>query len=149
GRRHEHGGVLAGTAAAVRADGGTRPPVAGVLAQRRTTLALARTAADRRHGGAGLMRAPRSPVARLLLALCLLLLAPAVLAGVDAKYPQLQQVFPQATRFGDIEGTPPAAAVYQGDKTIGYVFETVMVAPVPAYSGAPINMLVSIGTDGS
>jgi len=95
------------------------------------------------------MRAPRTPLARLLLALCLLLLAPVVLAGVDAKYPQLQQVFPQATRFGDIEGTPPAAAVYQGDKTIGYVFETVMVAPVPAYSGAPINVLVSIGTDGT
>jgi NosR/NirI family nitrous oxide reductase transcriptional regulator len=95
------------------------------------------------------MRTPRPCIARLLLALCLLLLAPAALAGVDAKHPQLHQVFPQATRFGDIEGTPPAAAVYQGDKTIGYVFETVMVAPVPAYSGAPINLLVSIGTDGS
>ncbi|UGB37408.1 NosR/NirI family protein [Frateuria soli] len=95
------------------------------------------------------MHTPRSSVGRLLLALCLLLLAPAALAGIDAKYPQLHQVFPQATRYGDIEGTPPAAAVYQGDKVIGYVFETVMVAPVPAYSGAPINLLVSIGTDGS
>lgn len=95
------------------------------------------------------MRTPRSSLARLLLALCLLLLAPAALAGIDAKYPQLHQVFPQATRFGDIEGKPPAAAVYQGDKVVGYVFETVMVAPVPAYSGAPINLLVSIGTDGT
>ncbi|EIL94027.1 NosR/NirI family protein [Rhodanobacter spathiphylli] len=95
------------------------------------------------------MRMPRPLVTRLLLALCLLLLAPAALAGIDAKHPQLHEVFPQATRYGDIEGTPPAAAVYQGDKIIGYVFETVMVAPVPAYSGAPINLLVSIGTDGS
>ena len=95
------------------------------------------------------MRAPRSPIARVLLALCLLLLAPAAMAGVDAKHPQLHEVFPQATRFGDIEGTPPAAAVYRGDKVVGYVFETVMVAPVPAYSGAPINLLVSIGADGS
>lgn len=95
------------------------------------------------------MRRSRSTMARALLALCLLLLAPAALAGIDAKHPQLHEVFPQATRYGDIEGTPPAAAVYQGDKIIGYVFETVMVAPVPAYSGAPINLLVSIGTDGS
>ncbi|WP_108471075.1 NosR/NirI family protein [Rhodanobacter thiooxydans] len=91
----------------------------------------------------------RSLIARLLLALLLLLPASAALAGIDAKYPQLHQVFPEAEHFGDIEGTPPAAAVYHGDQVIGYVFETVMVAPVPAYSGAPINMLVSIGTDGT
>ena len=91
----------------------------------------------------------RSFVAQWLLALLLLVLAPVALAGIDAKHPQLHQVFPDATRFGDIEGTPPAAAVYRGDKVIGYAFETVMVAPVPAYSGAPINILVSIGTDGS
>ena len=95
------------------------------------------------------MRRPRPLIIRVLLALCLLLLAPLARAGIDAKHPQLHEVFPQATRFGDIEGTPPAAAVYQGDKIIGYAFETVMVAPVPAYSGAPINILVSIGTDGS
>ncbi|MGB3838337.1 MAG: 4Fe-4S binding protein [Rhodanobacter sp.] len=95
------------------------------------------------------MRDARSLIARLLLALLLLLPASAALAGIDAKYPQLHQVFAQADRFGDVEGTPPAAAVYHGDKVIGYVFETVMVAPVPAYSGAPINLLVSIGTDGS
>lgn len=95
------------------------------------------------------MRDARSLIARLLLALALLLPASAALAGIDAKYPPLHQVFPQADRFGDVEGNPPAAAVYHGDQVIGYVFETVMVAPVPAYSGAPINMLVSIGTDGS
>ncbi len=95
------------------------------------------------------MRDARSLIARLLLALLLLLPASAALAGIDAKYPPLHQVFPQADRFGDVEGNPPAAAVYHGDQVIGYVFETVMVAPVPAYSGAPINMLVSIGTDGS
>jgi NosR/NirI family nitrous oxide reductase transcriptional regulator len=95
------------------------------------------------------MPAPRPLITRVLLALCLLWLAPVALAGIDAKHPQLHDVFPQATRYGDIEGTPPAAAVYRDDKIIGYVFETVMVAPVPAYSGAPINLLVSIGTDGS
>ncbi|GAA0889414.1 4Fe-4S binding protein [Rhodanobacter soli] len=91
----------------------------------------------------------RSFMARLLLALLLLVPASAAWAGIDTRFPQLHQVFPDATRFGDVEGTPPAAAVYHGDKVIGYVFETVMVAPVPAYSGAPINILMSIGTDGS
>ncbi|OIQ80611.1 putative electron transport protein YccM [mine drainage metagenome] len=83
----------------------------------------------------------------LLPALLLVLAAPAF-AGVDAKYPEVRQAFPQATRFGDIEGKPPAAAVYQGDKVIGYVFETVMVAPIPAYSGEPINILVAIDEHG-
>jgi NosR/NirI family nitrous oxide reductase transcriptional regulator len=86
--------------------------------------------------------------AALWLALPLLLIACGARAGIDAKHPELHQVFPQATRFGDIEGVPPAAAVYRGDKVIGYAFETVMVAPVPAYSGAPINLLVSIDADG-
>lgn len=71
------------------------------------------------------------------------------LAGIDSQYPELRKTFPAATRFGDIEGNPPAAAVYQGDKVIGYAFETVMVAPVPAYSGKPINILVAIDSDGA
>ncbi|MEY2170661.1 MULTISPECIES: 4Fe-4S binding protein [unclassified Rhodanobacter] len=70
-------------------------------------------------------------------------------AGIDGQYPELRKAFPEATRFGDVEGNPPAAAVYQGDKVVGYAFETVMVAPVPAYSGKPINILVAIGADGA
>ncbi|MEO8809468.1 MAG: 4Fe-4S binding protein, partial [Rhodanobacter sp.] len=42
----------------------------------------------------------------------------------------------------------PAAPVYDGDKVIGYVFESVMVAPVPAYSGDPVNILVAIDQTG-
>ena len=83
-----------------------------------------------------------------LLALLMLAALPAF-AGIDSQYPELHQTFPTATRFGDIEGDTPAAAVYQGDKVIGYVFETEMVAPVPAYSGKPINILVAIDTDGA
>ncbi|TAN07620.1 MAG: regulatory protein NosR [Rhodanobacteraceae bacterium] len=69
-------------------------------------------------------------------------------AGIDQKYPEVRGYFPTATRFGDIEGKPAAAAVYQGKKVIGYVFESVMVAPVPAYSGKPINILIAINTAG-
>ncbi|WP_426663196.1 4Fe-4S binding protein [Rhodanobacter aciditrophus] len=95
------------------------------------------------------LRSNAGQLARLLLALALWLPAAAAIAGIDAKYPELRKAFPEATRFGDIEGTPPAAAVYRGDKVVGYAFETAMVAPVPAYSGKPINILVAIGADGS
>ncbi len=84
-----------------------------------------------------------------LLVLLALFQAGTAFAGIDSKYPELRQAFPQATRFGDIEGKPPAATVYHGDQAIGYAFETVMVAPIPAYSGKPINVLVAIGSDGS
>ena len=70
------------------------------------------------------------------------------LAGVDQKYPEVRQYFPRATRFDDISGKPPAAPVYEGDKVIGYVFESSVVAPVPAYSGKPINVLVAINDAG-
>lgn len=85
----------------------------------------------------------------LLVALLACLQAATAFAGIDAKYPDLRKAFPEATRFGDIGGKPPAATVYRGDEVIGYAFETVMVAPIPAYSGKPINVLVAIGTDGS
>lgn len=91
----------------------------------------------------------RHPLRALALFALLMLAALPVVAGVDGKYPELRHAFPAATRFGDIEGTPPAAAVYQGNQVIGYVFETVMVAPVPAYSGKPINILVAIDRDGA
>ena len=87
-------------------------------------------------------------IAALLLMLACSLLALPALAGVDSKYPQVRQSFPTASRFGDVTGDPPAAPVYRDDKVIGYVFESVMVAPVPAYSGLPINILVAIDTDG-
>ncbi len=69
-------------------------------------------------------------------------------AGIDTEFPVVHQYFPRATGFGPIQGTPPAANVYQGGKTIGYVFESRMVAPIPAYSGEPINILVAIDTTG-
>lgn len=75
-------------------------------------------------------------------------MAPALADGIEAKYPVVHDYFPAATKFGPITGDPPAADVYQGDKRVGYVFESKMVAPVPAYSGEPINILIAITTDG-
>ncbi len=73
---------------------------------------------------------------------------PAQAAGIDTRYPVVRTYFPQATRFGQITGTPPAAAVYAGAKVVGYVFESKMVAPVPAYSGEPVNILIAIDPTG-
>lgn len=74
--------------------------------------------------------------------------ATAAAAGIDAQYPIVHHYFPKATRFGSIAGTPPAANVYEGGKIIGYVFESKMVAPIPAYSGRPINILIAVDTGG-
>ena len=86
----------------------------------------------------------------VLLCACFLLvfLSLNAMASVDQKFPEVRTYFPTATRFGDISGKPPAAPVYDGDKVIGYVFESVMVAPVPAYSGQPVNILVAIDQNG-
>ena len=93
-------------------------------------------------------RLVRMAPCRALLTAALLALALPAHAGIDTRFPELHKAFPRATRFGDIGGDPPAAAVYQGTKVIGYAFETVMVAPIPAYSGEPINILVAIDTQG-
>jgi NosR/NirI family nitrous oxide reductase transcriptional regulator len=71
-------------------------------------------------------RASGSLASRLLLlcmACLLLLVSMDAVAGIDQKYPEVKAYFPSATRFDDITGKPPAAAVYAGDKVIGYVFE--------------------------
>ena len=88
-------------------------------------------------------------VGRVLAVLMLLFAATGALAApVDQAYPEARQFFPDATRFGDMDGNPPAAPVYQGDKVVGYVFESKKVSPVPAYSGEPVNILVAIDDTG-
>ena len=32
------------------------------------------------------------------------------------------QVFPEADRFGPLQGSPPVAPAYQGDRLLGYAF---------------------------
>jgi NosR/NirI family nitrous oxide reductase transcriptional regulator len=89
----------------------------------------------------------------LLLIACLLLFC-ALSAGAASaqqlvqRYPDARSLFPAADRFGDIEGDPPAAPVFRGDEIIGYVFRTGDIAPIPAYSGKPVNMLVGLDMDG-
>ena len=69
-------------------------------------------------------------------------------ANVAATYPQARTFFPDADRFGDLEGAPRAAPVYRGERLLGYVFLTGDVVRIPAYSGKPINTLVGFDLAG-
>lgn len=89
------------------------------------------------------------PTLRLLFALVLWAgIALAHAEDLAATYPQVREFFPQANRFGDFEGQPRAAAVYQDERLIGYVFLTNDVLRIPAYSGSPINNLVGFDVTG-
>jgi len=57
--------------------------------------------------------------------------------------------FPQADSVGEVEGDPLAAPVYEGEHLLGYVLRTTDIAPIPAYSGKPITLVVGIYLDGT
>ncbi len=63
-------------------------------------------------------------------------------------HPKAAEFFPEADAFGPFEGDPPAAAVYRGGEVIGYLLRTKEVAPIPAYSGKPVDLLVGFDTEG-
>ncbi len=70
-------------------------------------------------------------------------------ATIVEEHPDVAQFFPEADRFGETEGDPPAAPVYRKDKPMGYVFETRDLVNIPAYSGKPVNLLVGIDMAGT
>ncbi len=65
--------------------------------------------------------------------------------GVDGV---AQQYFPQATHIGEFEGEPLAAPVYRDEVLLGYLMRTSDIAPIPAYSGEPITLLVGLDLEG-
>lgn len=83
---------------------------------------------------------------------CLLVLVmlpwwqPIYAASVDTL---ARQYFPQADTVNPFEGDPLAAAVYRQEELLGYVLRTTDIAPIPAYSGEPITLLVGLDTAGS
>jgi NosR/NirI family nitrous oxide reductase transcriptional regulator len=93
------------------------------------------------------MTASQSAYRKLLLLVCLFLLH--TQAGFADTVSELaQQYFPGADRVGEFEGDPLAAGVYAGDRLLGYVLRTTDIAPIPAYSGEPITLLVGLDLDG-
>jgi len=79
---------------------------------------------------------------------CLLFAASLQAADFADRYPQVRGYFPQADRFGELEGEPPAAPVYRGTSLLGYAYLSTDVVRIPAYSGKPISMLVGFDIRG-
>ncbi|MDI5935214.1 transcriptional regulator NosR [Halomonas kalidii] len=91
----------------------------------------------------------RRTVTSLALTWLLGLLLLAAMPTVQAiELDQVSPGFPEATRLTPAEGGLPTSAVHAGDELLGYVFETVDIAPIPAYSGKPVNLLVGIDLEG-
>lgn len=76
----------------------------------------------------------------------LLSLACSAAAAIDLE--MAQEAFATATRIEPADEQAPAMAAYAGDQLLGYVFETDDIAPIPAYSGKPVNLLVALDLDG-
>src|SRR5215510_7175779 len=58
-------------------------------------------------------------------------------------------VFPSgAERLGPEEGSPPAIAVYQGDKAVAYIFSTLDIIAAPGYSTTPFDVIAGVDLGG-
>ncbi len=85
----------------------------------------------------------------MLLFSCSVLGAGLLVSPPKDPLPFIQSAFQDATRIDDKSGDPLVWTAYDGDKVIGYAFETDDVARIPAYSGEPVNMLVAMDASGS
>ncbi len=56
--------------------------------------------------------------------------------------------FPDADRLGQKEASPPVWPVYRDSQVIGYLFESIDLAAIPAFSGQPVNLLIGIDNGG-
>jgi NosR/NirI family transcriptional regulator, nitrous oxide reductase regulator len=53
-----------------------------------------------------------------------------------------------AERLGPEEGSPPAIAVYQGDKVVAYLFSTLDIIAPRGYSTTPFDVIAGVDLDG-
>ncbi|MFV0476802.1 MAG: transcriptional regulator NosR [Parahaliea sp.] len=86
--------------------------------------------------------------------LLLLLLCPVVLNvyaadGKKTAQERLYEMFPGTTSVSEPEGEFAVRRIQANDELLGYVFETINVANIPAYSGKPINLQVIIDPKGT
>ena len=86
-------------------------------------------------------------VGGLLLFLCALS-GPLHAGRLAAHGAELQAIFPDLVRVGELEGKPPSAVVYGADRILGYALLTADIHPIPAYSGKPVNTLVGFDATG-
>src|SRR5499427_3041113 len=52
-----------------------------------------------------------------------------------------------AERLGPEEGSPPAIAVYKGDKVVAYIFSTLDIIAAPGYSATPFDVIAGVDLD--
>src|SRR6266849_3680661 len=57
-------------------------------------------------------------------------------------------VYPGAERLGPEEGSPPAIAVYRGDKAVAYIFSTLDIVAAPGYSVTPFDVIAGVEPSG-
>jgi NosR/NirI family nitrous oxide reductase transcriptional regulator len=57
-------------------------------------------------------------------------------------------VYPGAERLGPEEGSPPAIAVYKGDKVVAYIFSTLDIIAAPGYSVTPFDVIAGVDLGG-
>src|ERR1700704_3770998 len=57
-------------------------------------------------------------------------------------------VYPGAERLGPEEGSPPAIAVYKGDKVVAYIFSTLDIVNARAYSTIPFDVIAGVEPNG-
>src|ERR1700733_9647328 len=57
-------------------------------------------------------------------------------------------VYPMAERLGPEEGSPPAIAVYRGDKVVAYLFSTLDIIAPRGYSTTPFDVIGGVDLDG-
>src|SRR6516165_3102176 len=90
--------------------------------------------------------------------ICFVLMAVACASSASAEKGKLRErltpevmkvVFPGgADRLGPEEGTPPAIAVYQGDKVVAYVFSTLDIIAAPGYTTTPFDVIAGVDLTG-
>jgi NosR/NirI family transcriptional regulator, nitrous oxide reductase regulator len=61
----------------------------------------------------------------------------------------MKVVYPAgAERLGPEEGSPPAIAIYQGDKVVAYVFSTLDIIAAPGYTTTPFDVIAGVDLTG-
>lgn len=100
----------------------------------------------------GLRRTSAAFLLQFLMALSCLLGASIAQAGVMTR-DALVKIYPLPYIIGEKDTTIPVWPIFQQDATenrlIGYVFESIDMAPIPGFSGVPINLLIAIDSKGN
>ena len=90
--------------------------------------------------------------AAMMLAACVLGLAQARAGSLDRE--TLASIFPAPLAVGEREADLPVWPIFLGSgggerQLMAWAFESIDLAPLPGFSGQPINLLVALRPDGS